>query len=107
MLMAGFDSVLAGLEDCRLSGVFTVLELLMEHVRTCRPSVVLVDVTGYVTMSILSKLTATADVSPVVLWVESASTEFASEALVSAGIKHPQYCRFCRSAPPSTWAGTR
>jgi hypothetical protein len=26
---------------------------------------------------------------------------------VSAGIKHPQFCRFCRSAPPSTWAGTR
>jgi beta-galactosidase/beta-glucuronidase len=26
---------------------------------------------------------------------------------VSAGIKHPQYCRFCRSAPPSAWAGTR
>jgi hypothetical protein len=23
---------------------------------------------------------------------------------VSAGIKHPQFCRFCRS---STWAGTR
>jgi DNA-binding NarL/FixJ family response regulator len=81
MLMAGSDSVLAGLEDCQLSGVFTVLELLMEHVRTCRPSVVLVDVTADVTMSRLSKLTATADVSPVVLWVDSASTEFASEAL--------------------------
>jgi hypothetical protein len=29
------------------------------------------------------------------------------EQLVSAGIKHPQFCRLCRSAPPSTWAGTR
>jgi hypothetical protein len=27
--------------------------------------------------------------------------------IVSAGIKHPQFCRLCRSAPPSTWAGTR
>ena len=26
---------------------------------------------------------------------------------VSAGIKHPQSCRFCRPAPPSAWAGTR
>jgi beta-galactosidase len=26
---------------------------------------------------------------------------------VSAGIKHPQFCRFCRPAPPSAWAGTR
>jgi hypothetical protein len=26
---------------------------------------------------------------------------------VSADIKHPQFCRFCRSAPPSAWAGTR
>ena len=28
----------------------------------------------------------------------------APELSVSAGIKHPQFCRFCRS---STWAGTR
>lgn len=27
--------------------------------------------------------------------------------IVSAGIKHPQFCRFCRSAPPSVWVGTR
>src|SRR5664280_2443329 len=26
---------------------------------------------------------------------------------VSADIKHPQFCRFCRLAPPSAWAGTR
>jgi len=26
---------------------------------------------------------------------------------VSADIKRPQFCRFCRSAPPSTWVGTR
>jgi mannonate dehydratase len=26
---------------------------------------------------------------------------------VSAGIKHPHFCRFCRSAPPSAWAETR
>jgi hypothetical protein len=26
---------------------------------------------------------------------------------VSAEIKRPQNCRFCRSAPPSAWAGTR
>jgi len=26
---------------------------------------------------------------------------------VSADIKRPQFCRLCRSAPPSTWAGTR
>src|SRR5664280_892385 len=26
---------------------------------------------------------------------------------VSAGIKHPQFCRLCRFAPPSAWAGTR
>jgi RNA-directed DNA polymerase len=26
---------------------------------------------------------------------------------VSAGIKHPQFCRFCRSAVAATWAETR
>jgi integrase len=29
------------------------------------------------------------------------------EMTVSAGIKHPHFCRFCRSAPPSAWAETR
>jgi two-component system, NarL family, nitrate/nitrite response regulator NarL len=81
MLMAGFASIVAGLEDCRVSGVFTALDSLMEHIRTSRPSVVLIDMTGDVTMSTLSKLTPTAGESPVILWVDSASTEFASEAL--------------------------
>ncbi|MCX6630247.1 MAG: hypothetical protein NTW28_21725, partial [Candidatus Solibacter sp.] len=26
--------------------------------------------------------------------------------IVSAGIRHPQFCRLCRFAPPSAWAGT-
>jgi DNA-binding NarL/FixJ family response regulator len=81
MLMAGFACIVAGLEDYRVSGVFTTLDSLMEHIRTSRPSVVLIDMTGDVTMSTLSKLTPTAGESPVILWVDSASTEFASEAL--------------------------
>jgi DNA-binding NarL/FixJ family response regulator len=81
MLMAGFASIVDGLEDYRVSGVFTALDSLMEHIRTRRPSVVLIDMTGDITMSTLSKLTSTAGESPVILWVDSASTEFASEAL--------------------------
>ena len=30
-----------------------------------------------------------------------------TRASVSVDIKHPQFCRLCRSAPPSAWAGTR
>jgi hypothetical protein len=32
---------------------------------------------------------------------------FEVKPFVSAGIKHPQFCRLCRFAPPSAWVGTR
>jgi DNA-binding NarL/FixJ family response regulator len=81
ILTAGIEAVVAGLEDCTLSGVFTALDPLMEHVRTRRPSVVLLDVTAAVAFSTLSKLEPIADVAPVVLWVDAASTELVSGAL--------------------------
>ena len=81
VLTAGLHSVVAGLEDCTVSGVFTALGPLVEHIRACRPSVVLVDVTAGITISALSRLTPTAGVSPIILWVDSPATEFASEAL--------------------------
>ena len=81
ILTAGIEAVMAGLEDCTLSGVFTALDPLIEHIRTRRPSVVLLDVTAAVTFSVLSELKLIAGDVPVVLWVEAASTGFVSQAL--------------------------
>jgi ligand-binding sensor domain-containing protein len=38
------------------------------------------------------------------LWIGTAG---GGVSRVSAGIKHPQFCRLCRFAPPSAWVGTR
>jgi DNA-binding NarL/FixJ family response regulator len=81
ILAAGIEAVVAGLEDCTLSGVFTTLGSLIEHVRTRRPSVVLLDVTAAVRFSMLSELKLIAGDVPVVLWVDAASTVLVSEAL--------------------------
>ena len=81
ILAAGIEAVVAGLEDCTLSGVFTTLGSLIKHVRTRRPSVVLLDVTAAVKFSMLSELKLIAGDVPVVLWVDAASTVLVSEAL--------------------------
>ena len=81
ILTAGLEAVVSEREDCTLSGIFTTLGLLTEHVVTRRPSVVLLDVTPAVTFSTLSELKPLVDVAPVVLWVDAVSTEFVSKAL--------------------------
>ena len=83
ILTAGIEAVVAGLEDCTLSGVFTALDPFIEHIRTRRPSVALLDATAAVTFSILAELKLTAGDVPVVLWVDRASTGFVSQALAT------------------------
>jgi DNA-binding NarL/FixJ family response regulator len=81
ILAAGLQSVIGSTEDITLSAVLTDLDMLTEHVRTTRPSVVLLEVTAAVTLTTLSDLKSTAASSPVVLWIDTASTEFVSQAL--------------------------
>jgi DNA-binding NarL/FixJ family response regulator len=81
ILTAGLEAVVAGLEDCTLSGVFTALDPLIEHVRTLRPGVVLLDVTAAVAFPTLARLKPIAGIAPMVLWVDSASTVLVSGAL--------------------------
>ena len=81
ILTAGIEAVVAVLEDCMLSGVFTAIGPLMEHIRTRRPGVVLLDATAAVTFSMLSELKLVAGDVPVVLWVDAVSTGFVSQAL--------------------------
>jgi DNA-binding NarL/FixJ family response regulator len=81
VLTAGLRAVMDGLDDFTLGAVFTDLNPLMEHIRTRRPSVVLLDATAAVTFSVLSELKLAASDVPVVLWVDAVSTGFASQAL--------------------------
>ncbi|MGA2146231.1 MAG: response regulator transcription factor [Bryobacteraceae bacterium] len=81
ILTAGLEAVVSDLEDCTLSGIFTALDPLIEHVQTRRPSVVLLDMTAIATFFTLSKLKSLVDIAPVVLWVDADPAEFASEAL--------------------------
>jgi len=70
--MAGFE----------MSGVCTTAARLMEHVQLEHPDLVLIEVTPEISLDMLKRLTASAGQSPVILWVDTVSTEFASQVLV-------------------------
>jgi two-component system, NarL family, nitrate/nitrite response regulator NarL len=81
ILTAGIQTVIAAKEEFSLSAVFADLDALAEHVRTHRPSVILVEVTTSVTFATLSMLKAAAGDAPIVLWVDIVPTEFISQAI--------------------------
>jgi DNA-binding NarL/FixJ family response regulator len=81
VLRAGLEAVMAGKDDISLSAVFTDMDSLIEHVRTSRPSVILLEMTAAVTFATLSRLKSIAGNIPIVLWVNVASAEFVSQAL--------------------------
>jgi DNA-binding NarL/FixJ family response regulator len=81
ILRAGLEAVMAGKGDVSLSAVFTDLDSLIEHVRTSRPSVILLEMTAAVTFANLSRLKSIAGDAPIVLWVDVASAEYVSQAL--------------------------
>jgi DNA-binding NarL/FixJ family response regulator len=81
VLTAGLQAAMAGLEDIGLSTILADLDLLMDHVGTSRPSVILVEVTAAVTIAALSKLESLAGNTPIVLWVDVVSVELVSQAL--------------------------
>jgi len=81
ILTAGLQAAMAGLEDIGLSAIFEDLVALIEHVRTSRPSVTLVEVTAAVTIATLSKLESMTGNTPIVLWVDVVSVELVSQAL--------------------------
>ena len=81
VLTAGLRAVMDGLDDFTLGAVFTDLNPLMEHIRTRRPSVVLLEVTSAITFATLSKLKSIAGDAPIVLWVDAIAMEFVSQAL--------------------------
>ena len=81
ILTAGLQAAMAGLEDIGLSAIFADLLPLLDHVRTSRPGVTLVEVTAAVTIATLSRLESMAGHTPIVLWVDVVSVELVSQAL--------------------------
>ena len=81
ILTAGLQAVMDGLDDFTLAGVFTGLNPLIDHVRTRRLSVVLLEVTSAITFATLSQLKPMAGDTPIVLWVDAIAMEFVSQAL--------------------------
>ena len=81
VLTAGLQTVMDGLDDFTLAAVFTDLNPLMEHIRTRRPNVVLLEVTSAITFATLTKLKSMAGDAPIVLWVDVIAMEFVSQAL--------------------------
>lgn len=81
ILAAGIQAVMASLEDVTLQASFSDLDALMEHLRTSRPDVVLVEATTSVTLTRLSQMKGIGGDAPIVLWLDSASTEFVSQTL--------------------------
>jgi DNA-binding NarL/FixJ family response regulator len=80
MLLAGFQFV------TQRSGEFSVsvcrsAKLLLDHIQNLRVDIVLVDVSGDITLSFLADLKRSAPQSAVVLWVDNTSTEFVFQAL--------------------------
>lgn len=81
ILSAGFEAVLAKMVGFEMSGACTTAARLMEHIQSEHPDLILIEVTPEMTLEMLKRLTAAAGRSPVILWVETVSTEFASQVL--------------------------
>jgi two-component system nitrate/nitrite response regulator NarL len=86
VLTAGFQSLLAGLDDFSLSGVCTTLQELAEHLDTRRPGMLLLEVNSELTLQVLNNLKLQAGGASIVLLVDAVSTEFVSQIL-SIGVR--------------------
>jgi two-component system nitrate/nitrite response regulator NarL len=81
VLVTGLQTVLAPLNSLMLSGVCSTIPQLMEHVQTQPPDLLLIELTKDVTLEVLTKLRSAAANTPLILWTESITTEFALQAI--------------------------
>jgi two-component system, NarL family, nitrate/nitrite response regulator NarL len=81
ILSAGFETVLAKMAGFQMSGVCTSAVRLVEHIQSEHPDLILIEMTPEITLEMLKRVTAAAGRSPVILWVETVSTEFAAQVL--------------------------
>lgn len=81
ILAEGFGAIVKGLDDFQLIDCCLSADSLNETTKTSRPDLLWVEVTPEVTLDLLQELTAASNGGRIVLWIDSASPEFLSQAL--------------------------
>jgi DNA-binding NarL/FixJ family response regulator len=78
---AGFAAIIGGIEGFRLSGTWSALGPLEEHVRTERPDLLLLELTPAVTLDVIRRLLSAVPAPALILSVGAAPAEFISQIL--------------------------
>jgi DNA-binding NarL/FixJ family response regulator len=81
MLASGVEAVLQAADDLELLSISSTPTSMMEQIQHGAPDVVLIDLTAEITFDTLSALKQTMSRTPIVLWVNSISTELAFQAM--------------------------
>jgi two-component system, NarL family, nitrate/nitrite response regulator NarL len=86
VLTLGFEAVLATIDGFSMAGVASTAEGLVECILLERADLVLVELTPAMTLEVLSRVKVAAGSGAIILWVDSVSTEFVSQA-VGMGVR--------------------
>lgn len=81
ILSAGLQAALAASNAFRLSPVCESLAQLVEQIRVTEPALVLIELTRDVTLEVLKHIRSQAPDAPIILWVDTVSTEFAAQSI--------------------------
>jgi DNA-binding NarL/FixJ family response regulator len=85
-LTIGLGAVVGQLEDIHLSGAYTDIDTLREQTRISPPDVLLLEVTGEITLELVKELAVVAPGTGIVLWLDDSSPEFLAQA-VGIGVR--------------------
>jgi DNA-binding NarL/FixJ family response regulator len=81
VLTAGFEFLLSGVPEFQLSAVSTTVPQLIEMAYGQQPELILIELTTDLSIDTLRALASSAQKAKIVLWVESITTEFVSQAI--------------------------
>jgi len=86
ILIAGLQSTVETSLDLAISAACSSFSQLLDHVRVERPNLILVELTPDITPDALSQFSSQGVDARVIVWVDSVSAEFASQA-IAAGVR--------------------
>jgi DNA-binding NarL/FixJ family response regulator len=81
VLAAGLQAALAGTHCFNLTSVSTTIPQLMDQIRATPTPLVLLELTPEVTLDVLKTIQSERRGASIILWVDTLSTEFASQAM--------------------------
>jgi two-component system nitrate/nitrite response regulator NarL len=81
VLAVGLRECLVGLPGFSLAAVCTGTAPLIERIRATPPDLILIDLTPEISLEVLKGIQSEARGAPIVVWVDSVSTEFASQVI--------------------------